>query len=115
MWELDQDLSFAAELPVFHELSRFPAIRRDIAVLVDRTLPVARLQEAVLAAGGALLTESRIFDVYQGERIDSSLKSVAFGLILQGSSHTLTDKEVDEATGAVRQALAAELGASFRE
>lgn len=115
LWELDQGLSFGAELPVFSEISRFPAIRRDLAVLVERAVPVAALQSAVEAAGGTLLTESRVFDVYQGERIDSSLKSVAFGLILQDSSRTLTDDEADAVVASVVARLESEFGARIRD
>ena len=115
LWELDEDLGFAAELPAFEELSRYPAIRRDIALVVDRALPVATLQEAVRAEGGTLLTESRVFDVYQGEQIDSSLKSVAFGLILQDSSRTLTDHEADAVVAAVVARLESEFGARIRD
>jgi phenylalanyl-tRNA synthetase beta chain len=115
LWELDENVSFAAELPGFKELSRFPAIRRDIAVLVGRQVPVEALRGAVQAAAGSLLTESRVFDVYQGERIDSSLKSVAFGLILQDSSRTLTDHEADDVVAAVLARLESEFGARIRD
>jgi phenylalanyl-tRNA synthetase beta chain len=115
LWELDQHLTFAAELPVFQEISRFPAIRRDIAVLVARSVPVADLRQVVREAGGGLLTESRVFDVYQGERIDSSLKSVAFGLILQDSSRTLTDEDADAVVASVVARLASEFGARIRD
>ena len=115
LWELDEEVSFAAELPVFTEISRYPAIRRDIAVLVERGVPVASLVGVIREAGGGLLTECRVFDVYQGERIDSSLKSVAFGLILQESSRTLTDEDADGVVAAVVARLESEFGARIRD
>jgi phenylalanyl-tRNA synthetase beta chain len=115
LWELDEDLSFAAELPVFTEISRFPAIRRDISLLVDEQVPVGDLLAAIRDAGGALLTESKVFDVYSGERIDSSRKSVAFGLILQDSSRTLTDDEADRVVTAVVSRLETEFDARMRD
>jgi len=115
LWELDEALGFAAELPAFNEISRFPGIRRDIAVVVDETVPVRSLVEAIEQAGGRLLTESRIFDVYSGNRIDSGLKSVAFGLILQESSRTLTDEEADQVVAAVVARLGSEFGARLRD
>jgi phenylalanyl-tRNA synthetase beta chain len=115
LWELDEHISFAAELPVFKEISRFPAIRRDIAVLVEKGVPVEALLRAIRSAGGALLTESKIFDVYSGDRIDSSRKSVAFGLILQDSSRTLTDDEGDRVVAAVVARLESEFGARMRD
>jgi len=115
LWELDEQLSFAAELPEFKEISRFPAIRRDIAVLVDRSIPIQAMLDGIRTAGGTLLKECVIFDVYRGERIDSSLKSVAFGLILQESSRTLTDEEADRVVGEVVARLETEFGARIRD
>jgi len=115
LWELDEQSSFAAELPEFQEISRFPAIRRDIAVLVDRNIPAQAMLDSIGAAGGTLLKQCVIFDVYRGERIDSSLKSVAFGLILQESSRTLTDEEADRVVGEVIARLETEFGARIRD
>jgi phenylalanyl-tRNA synthetase beta chain len=115
LWELDDHLSFAANLPVFKEISRFPSIRRDIAVLVGKDVFVQSMLEAIRAAGGGLLTESKVFDVYSGDRIDSGLKSVAFSLILQESSRTLTDQEADRVVGDVVARLGSEFGARMRD
>jgi phenylalanyl-tRNA synthetase beta chain len=115
LWELDEDVSFAAELPVFREISRFPTIRRDLAVVVDEAIPVESLLAEIRAAGGAFLTESKVFDVYSGDRIDSGRKSVAFGLILQDSSRTLTDEVADGVVSGVMARLASEFGARMRD
>lgn len=115
LWELDEYLTFAAELPVFSEISRFPAIRRDIALVVDAAVPVGALLAAIRAAGGERLTESKVFDVYSGERIDSGRKSVAFGLILQDSSRTLTDDVADAVVADVVARLTSEFGARMRD
>ncbi|HRP34472.1 MAG TPA: phenylalanine--tRNA ligase subunit beta [Gammaproteobacteria bacterium] len=115
LWELDEATCFAAELPAFREISRFPAIRRDVAVVIDEAVPVQAMVDAIRSAGGALLTESKVFDVYSGERIDSGRKSVAFGLILQESSRTLTDEEADRVVAAVVARLASEFDARMRD
>jgi phenylalanyl-tRNA synthetase beta chain len=115
LWELDEETAFAAELPSFRELSRFPSIRRDIAILVPKQIEVQSLLEVVRSAGGANLTESKVFDVYSGDRIDSGLKSVAFGLILQDSSRTLTDDDADRVVAAVVAQLESEFGARMRD
>ena len=115
LWELDEDVSFATELPVFEAISRFPAIRRDIAVLVEKHIQAQDLLDCIRATGGLHLTESMVFDVYSGDRIDSSLKSVAFGLILQDSSRTLTDDEADRVVGDVVTRLESEFGARIRD
>jgi phenylalanyl-tRNA synthetase beta chain len=115
VWELDEAISFAAELPVFREISRFPAIRRDLAVVVDAGVAVHSLLESVRATAGANLTESKVFDVYRGDRIDSGLKSVALGLILQDSSRTLTDVEADRVVAEVMARLESEFRARMRD
>jgi phenylalanyl-tRNA synthetase beta chain len=115
LWELDEDLSFAAELPAFEGISRFPAIRRDIAMVVGEGISAEALLQTIRAAGGALLTECKVFDVYSGERIDSGRKSMAFGLILQESSRTLTDDEADRVVAAVVARLESEFGARMRD
>ena len=115
LWELDQWVSFAADLPVHKGVSRFPAIRRDIAVLVGEGVQAADLLDAARTAAGPLLTECMVFDVYTGNRIDSGLKSVALGLILQESSRTLTDQEADHVVGAVVTRLEGDFGARMRD
>jgi phenylalanyl-tRNA synthetase beta chain len=115
LWELDTEVSFAAHLPVFKELSRFPAIRRDIAMVVQESTPVAALLAAIRDSAGALLTESKVFDVYSGDRIEAGRKSVAFGLILQDSSRTLTDDVADGVVAAVVARLESEFGARMRD
>ncbi|MEJ2516173.1 MAG: phenylalanine--tRNA ligase subunit beta [Gammaproteobacteria bacterium] len=115
LWELDAASSFQAELPVYQSISRFPAIRRDLAVVVDRGVSAAALADAVRDAAGQLLTECRVFDVYTGKGIDSGAKSVAFGLILQEYARTLTDADADEVVGAVMARLEADFGARLRD
>jgi phenylalanyl-tRNA synthetase beta chain len=114
LWELDEHVSFASDLPGFKEISRFPSIRRDIAVVVEAAVPVQDLLRTIRAAGGRLLTESKVFDIYSGNRIDSGRKSVAFGLILQDYSRTLTDDEADRVVADVVARLEAEFGARIR-
>ena len=67
------------------------------------------------AAAPAVVGEIALFDVYTGDNIEAELKSLALSLILQESSHTLTDQEVDQATACVLDALASELSAKLRE
>jgi phenylalanyl-tRNA synthetase beta chain len=102
-------------LPGFEPLSKFPAIRRDLAIVVDAALPYERVRDCVAAGAGDLLRELRLFDVYQGDKIDSGRKSLALGLILQASSQTLTDKDVDATIGRVLERLKLELGATLRD
>lgn len=103
------------ELPSFSPVSKFPSIRRDMAIVLAREIPSARVLEVARAAAPEFVQEISLFDVYTGENIDSSLKSIALSLILQESSHTLTDQEVEQAGALVLQALTQELSAKLRD
>ncbi len=115
LFELDSEILLESVVPATESISRFPAVRRDLAVLVDQALPVARLLEVIRDAAGPLLQDLIIFDVYQGPGVDSGLKSVALGLILQETSRTLTDGDVDELVVAVVSRLERELEARIRD
>lgn len=99
----------------FGPISKFPAIRRDIAVVVARSLPAAQLLKVARAAAPDYLTELKLFDVYQGEHIDSERKSLALGMTMQAESRTLTDEEVEQAVATVVEALRETLGATLRD
>jgi phenylalanyl-tRNA synthetase beta chain len=115
LFELDTRAALAAEVPNFLEVSRFPAIRRDLAVVVDESLPLAQLKENVSVTARGLLRELRVFDIYRGPKIEATRKSIALGLILQENSRTLTDQEADAVVAAVKERLASEFGATIRD
>jgi phenylalanyl-tRNA synthetase beta chain len=102
-------------LPAFAPLSRFPAIRRDLAIVVDAEIPFERVRHCVSAAASDLLRDLVLFDLYEGEKIDSGRKSLALGLILQASSQTLTDQDVEKTISRVLAGLENELGARLRD
>ena len=99
----------------FQELSRYPSIRLDLAVVTGLEVTAAELQAEVRKSAGALLKEMIIFDVYQGKGIETGRKSVAFGLILQDSSRTLTDDDVEVVVSRVTESLNKKFGAALRE
>lgn len=115
LFELHLGTLAAATVTTCQELSRFPAVRRDIAVLVKRDTPVGSLLEAATEAAGATLREVVVFDIFAGEHIEAGEKSVALGLILQETSRTLTDAETDKIIGGVVQRLARDFNARMRE
>jgi phenylalanyl-tRNA synthetase beta chain len=115
VFELELDTMSAAALPRAQELSRFPAVRRDLAVVVEETLTFNQLRESVTVASSSLLREITVFDVYRGQGIESGRKSVALGLILQDKTKTLTDADVEVVMTAVRQRLQQDLKATFRD
>ena len=100
--------------PSFRPLSRFPSTRRDLAVLVDRTVSAGQVLEVVRAAAGPHLRDLQLFDVYQGQGIDSGKKSLALGLLFQASSSTLNEAEIEQAIAATLAALAREVGGALR-
>jgi phenylalanyl-tRNA synthetase beta chain len=115
VFEIRIDGPLEGRLPAFQPLSRFPSIRRDLAIVVDRRVSYADVRACVERAAPDTLQAVRLFDVYTGDKVDSGARSLALGLILQDSSHTLTDEEVDAAMEAVLEALSTELGATLRD
>ena len=104
-----------AQLPRFREASKFPAIRRDLAIVVDEAISCAAVQRGIREAAGELLGEVRLFDLYKGKGIDSGKKSLALGLTLQDSSRTLTDGDVDIVINQVLTRLRDNFGATLRD
>lgn len=98
----------------FKEISRFPSIRRDLALLVARDLPADAITEEIRRAAGELLVHLEIFDEYRGEGIDSGRKSIAATLTLQDSSRTLTEDTVEAVMARVVATLAQTCGAELR-
>lgn len=114
LFEICLDGELTGRLPAYAPLSRFPSIRRDIALVVDEGVEYAALRDCVRQAAPKILTDILVFDVYTGEKVDSGLKSLALGLILQESSHTLTDEEVEGVVGDVVRALEKQFNAHLR-
>ena len=115
LFDLEIESAFRANLLQFSKISKFPTIRRDLAVVVDERVPLAVLQENVTVSASGLLSELRVFDVYRGPGIESGRKSVALGLILQDSSRTLTDIDADAVVTAVVARLRDVLSATIRD
>src|SRR5258708_34826134 len=76
---------------------RFPAALRDIAIVVDEKVPAEKIAGEIRAAGGELVRQIRLFDLYRGGSIPTGTKSLAYALYYQADDRTLTDKEVDKA------------------
>ncbi|MBF0255288.1 MAG: phenylalanine--tRNA ligase subunit beta [Gammaproteobacteria bacterium] len=102
-------------LPKFTPLTRFPSIRRDLALVVDQKVDYLSIEACIREHASEILQDIILFDVYTGEKIDSGRKSLALGLILQDSSRTLTDQEVDDFVAHIVQELSAGLDARLRD
>jgi phenylalanyl-tRNA synthetase beta chain len=115
LFEVELDGLGEGALPAFAPVSRYPAIRRDLALVVDADVPYERVRACVTAAAGEHLRDLILFDLYQGEKVESGSKSLALGLILQAASQTLTDQEVDHSINGILKRLENELGARLRD
>ena len=115
LFELDAAKTLASSAPTATPISKFPAIRRDIAVIVDDKISADELVKAVAASSQGLIKDVRIFDIYTGAGIEAGRKSVAIGLILQETSRTLTDDDADLAMAAAVKQLEDKFAAVLRD
>lgn len=114
LFELDMAVLATAQLPHFSEISRYPAIRRDLAILVNAEVAAQDVLDAVRAVADGLLTDVELFDIYAGERVEKNHKSFAFGLTFQSNSSNLTTAEVDARTEKILKKLHDQFGAKLR-
>ena len=115
LFELDIAVALSVERPVYREVSRFPQVRRDLALVVDETVALSSLTERVTFTASSLLRDLRVFDVYRGPGVEAGRKSVALGLIFQDISRTLTEDDVNGLMAAVVADLRVSLNAKIRE
>jgi len=114
LFEIDAEALREVGLPAFHEVSRFPPVVRDLAVLVAEATPAQGLLDAMNGARPAAVQEIRLFDVYRGKGIEQGLKSLAFRVVMQDTARTLTDEEADAAMAGFVDLLASRFGARLR-
>jgi len=115
LFELDQALLLQKQIPSFNPLSRFPSVRRDMALLVDENVSADAIVDCIKSCGEQALRDVLIFDVYRGPGVDPGIKSIALGLVLQDFSQTLTDSQIDAIFTRVLAALAAKTHAKLRD
>ena len=114
VFELDMG-ALAVKRALFEDISRFPQVRRDLAVVVDESVTLSALAERVTLASSSLLRGLRVFDVYRGPGLEPGRKSIALGLIFQDISRTLTDEDVERLMTSVVSDLRESLNARIRE
>lgn len=98
----------------FTEISKFPEVRRDLALLVDANVTFEDIYKTSVLSEKALLKDVSLFDVYEGKNLPEGKKSYAVSFVLQDSSKTLTDDQIDKIMGKIRQNLEKETGAQLR-
>ncbi|GAI58182.1 unnamed protein product, partial [marine sediment metagenome] len=105
-------LSFTISRKMFQPIPRFPAVVRDMALVVDARVTHQRVSDVIKSF--PLVAQVTIFDVYAGEQVPPGKKSLAYRLTFQSPTHTLTDEEVDEVQQQILSKLSQELGATLR-
>jgi phenylalanyl-tRNA synthetase beta chain len=114
LFEIDSDVLLAGREPRFAGVSRMPTVRRDLAVVVAESLAAGAILEAVRASVPGCVREVEVFDQYRGKGVESGRKSLAFRIVMQDTARTLTDAEVEEIVGSIRQLLVEKYNAQPR-
>ena len=114
VFELELEPIYQGSLPLFDELSKFPEMRRDIAIIVDKSIISTDICGIIRETAGDYLQNLMLFDVYMGKGIDPARKSIALGLTFQHPSRNLTDQEVTGYVDRVVVALRDQIGATLR-
>ncbi|WAM30035.1 phenylalanine--tRNA ligase subunit beta [Myxococcus sp. NMCA1] len=116
VFELDTEPLYAASklVPAYRSLPRFPAVLRDLAVVVPLELPNDEVRRVILEVGKPLVEDAQVFDVYTGEQIPQGRKNLAYALRYRSSERTLTDVEVNEAHQRIVDEVKQRLGAALR-
>ena len=112
--DLDAVIAHAGAIPVYEDLTSFPELREDIAIVVDSGVPAARVLELVRDAGGGLLARAEVFDVYRGEQVAAGRTSLAIALTFRAPDRTLTDADVAPVRERIVARLGSELGGELR-
>ncbi|MGC3980811.1 MAG: phenylalanine--tRNA ligase subunit beta [Steroidobacteraceae bacterium] len=115
VFELDFNASFVSQVPEYKEISRLPSVRRDLALIVSESIRYSDIESVVRETVAELLKELTVFDVYQGAGLEKGKKSIALGLSLQDTSHTLTEVEIEAAIARVVEQLGQRLDARLRD
>lgn len=115
--KIDLKILAQANRPVkqYQRLPKFPVVERDLAVLVKQEVEVAEMLNIIKKAGGNLLRDTVIFDVYQGSQVPQGHKSVAFSMRFQADDRTLTDEETADKMKRIAKSLEAQVGAELRK
>ena len=114
MFEIDMSVLEEVRVPVYTEISKYPSVRRDLAVTLDQDIPFSTIKACVEKHATEVVRDVRLLDVYAGKGITVGLRSVALGLILQDFSSTLSDIEIETAMSRILDGLSKDLGATLR-
>ena len=99
----------------YKEISKFPSVKKDISVVVDKNITSDEIENIIKKAGGSALSKIEVFDVYTGKGIDENKKSIAYSLTFEKMDRTLTDEEINESIEKIVDMLSKKLGAELRK
>ena len=99
----------------YKEISKFPSIKKDVAFVVDKNIVSKDIEKIIKSAGGSLLTEIEVFDVYTGANVPADKKSIAYSLTFADNKKTLTDEEVNSLMEKVMNNVCNKFGAEVRK
>jgi len=114
LFEISLSAVLQSEIPAFEPLSKFPAIRRDLALLVDESIKAGQIEHCLSKVDSDILKSFQLFDVYSGDGVELGKKSLAVAFQLQHGERTLTDDEVDALIKTVTETLQQSVGATIR-
>jgi phenylalanyl-tRNA synthetase beta chain len=114
LFEVEYDALAASVVPAYHEIPKFPPVRRDVAALFDENASHQAIVDELKAHAPPIVTDVRLFDVYRGKDLEKGKKSLAFRVLLQDTRKTLTDAEVESAVSKLRDVLRERFDAKLR-
>jgi len=114
--ELDMEVLMALrqQMGAVKPMPRYPAVTRDLSLVMDEHTEVGPLLKDMAQAGGAMVEDARMFDVYRSAMLGLDKKSVAFSFVLRGADHTLTDEEIAKAMSRMQRVAAEKYNAILR-
>jgi phenylalanyl-tRNA synthetase beta chain len=115
LFEVDQEVLLRRATPKFRTISKFPQVRRDIAIIVAESVNADQIIQCIKQQHQELLRQVILFDIYRGPGMETGHKSMALGLIFQDEAETLTDARVDEIVASVLARLTTEFSAKLRD
>ncbi|CAM3697889.1 phenylalanine--tRNA ligase subunit beta [Parendozoicomonas haliclonae] len=115
LFEISADVLVDGSVTSFRELSKYPEVRRDMALVLDQATPEADVEAVIREQAGEWLRSIRLFDVYSGKGVEEGKKSLALGVTWRHAERTLTDEEINASFAAITSALADKLGAALRQ
>lgn len=98
----------------YKEISKYPEVKKDIAILIDKSVTSAEIESSIKKAGGSLLSSSTVFDIYTGDGIQEGKKSLAYSLSFTSHDRTLTDEEINKTVEKIIERLEKDFKAELR-